>query len=227
MPAKNANRNSSSKNEQKLCEGEVHRFADNGRTTYAYQSSHGIILHGIPATIPHTFHIFDSESGPPIGRIVRRQASRSGVAYVLYGESHNIAVAVIHYPLSLPTAAPIVLKPRNAQLVLSRGSSQEFERAVAAHLSQHQGRLPLTETELQFVFNSREPDLTEEKPSWKLPMVNDRGRLASNKNMQLLDPNGTVVCQMAASTTSVFHVDFGAPITPLVAFGFALAQINL
>lgn len=215
-----------SRAEHKLSEGEVHCYPD-GRITYASQHTEGVLLHGMPATTPHTFLIFASTNDPPIGRLVRRHASCSGVTYVLYGASHNTAIAVIHYPFQVPNTAPMSPQPRRAQLALSRGSSHEFERVIAAHLLQHQGRLSLIESEMQLAFNSRKPDPTDKQPHWKLSMVNDRGNLASSRNMQILGRNGTVVCQMAASTTSIFHVDYGAPFTPLVAFGFALAQLDL
>ncbi|GKZ01297.1 hypothetical protein MPSEU_001080700 [Mayamaea pseudoterrestris] len=58
-----------------------------------------------------------------------------------------------------------------------------------------------------------------------------RGRSASRRNMQLLvsnkDDDATIVLQMAKWDDKIYHVDFKAPLTPLQAFGWALAQIDL
>lgn len=54
-----------------------------------------------------------------------------------------------------------------------------------------------------------------------------RGKLASNKNMQLLDSKKRVIWQMAKVSSGEYHVDFRAPISSLQSFAVAVAQCHL
>jgi hypothetical protein len=54
-----------------------------------------------------------------------------------------------------------------------------------------------------------------------------RGREKSCKNMQLENSTGNVVCQLAKWDANKYNLDFNEPFSPFLAFGFALAQLDL
>lgn len=54
-----------------------------------------------------------------------------------------------------------------------------------------------------------------------------RGNMQSCRNMQLLDANKEVVCQVAKWEKNVYNVDFAYPYSSFLAFAFALAQLNI
>ena len=188
------------------------------------------------------------------GRLVMTQKTMSHIHYSLFDE-HRSQIASILY--DVPSILKAVRKhgtARSATLALKTGDCSSFNDTELVDKNIDGTTLAdswfqvacetsiLKKRSLAYVqdfvgenkgnvalFRHKEPYLKSDGKTFGLNF-HGRGRQASNKNMQLVeraDGAAGVVCQMAKWDTNVFHVDFAAPFTPLVAFGFALAQLDL
>ena len=181
----------------------------------------------------------DSSQQHQVGQLVLVRKSMSLIEYALQ-DSSGIQVASILYEVPSVLAA-ICVNPlsRSAWVAFPTAPTDPkelsptwFQEACEASIRETGSLVGLVDSPGGIVVCQTNPPYT--KSDGRLGLnFHGRGREPSNKNLQLILPRlvckkkSPVVCQMAKWESNVYHLDFGSPFTPLTAFGFALAQVDL
>jgi hypothetical protein len=173
------------------------------------------------------FVIRNAETNKEVGRVMLQFKTMKYISYAVFRGDLQVASIVYHVPtirnfLSLDP-------PRTAQVAIPDSTEKTPTwLAVACKDSILQkGSLKAAAAEYPgLVLLQNAVPYKKQDGSLGLNFYG-RGQQASCRNMQLIDTNETVVCQVAKWDTCVHNVDFASPFSSFLAFAFALAQLDL
>lgn len=173
------------------------------------------------------FIIKNAATKKELGRVVLQYKTMKYISYAIFRGDLQVASIVYH----VPTIRNFLKldPPRTAQMLLPDPTEK-----IPAWLADVCKVSILQTGSLKAAFDER-PGLVlfRNAVPYKKPDGNyglnffGRGQQMSCRNMQLLDSNEKVVCQVAKWDTAVYNVDFAAPCSSFLAFAFALAQLDI
>jgi hypothetical protein len=170
-----------------------------------------------------------SSSNSMIGQLVMVRKTMSHISYALLQNGTQVASILYKVPSILTFARDD--PARSAAVAVASPSYVDnnpswFKEACESRIRKT-GSLDeegLTDDKIA-IFQSKNP---YKKKDGRLGLnFHGRGREKSCKNMQLETSTGNVVCQLAKWDANKYNLDLNEPFSPFLAFGFALAQLDL
>lgn len=179
-----------------------------------------------------------------IGSVERCQSNSTSITYGLFDMHREQQYAAIWYKVHSVVAVLADAPPRKAQLAIRIPENIITKTSVGDNPSSFENRCKecvreknnlndlVTDTkrsssEQIYVFDSKTCYSRKKGESVVGLNFKGRGRIASTKNIQLINHDGIVVCQMAKWDDNTFNVDFATKIDIVYAFAFAIAQLDL
>lgn len=180
----------------------------------------------------------DKKSGSPfiiknavtktdVGSVVLQFKTMKYVSYSIFRGDLQVASVVYHVPTirNFLNLDP----PRMAQMVLPNPDENNptWLAALCQESIVRTGSLKAAFDQCPGLFLFRNAVPYKKRDGTYGLNFHGRGKEKSSRNMQLLDVNREVVCQVVKWDAGVYNVDFAYPCSSFLAFAFALAQLDL
>ncbi|EEC42827.1 predicted protein [Phaeodactylum tricornutum CCAP 1055/1] len=229
--------------------------ASSAQLEYAVQHADGTettVLRAVQRGHTRCYDIYDatSKTTSPIAVLQKSWTNASSIAYALSlvsndvddeipcsNDNHLFTVACIVYTIPSLLSALVDAPARQAEMVL------RTETAISHELNHQENDALLQCCQKEWQSSRTLQRLVRGENNSLVALQHKdaydkgegryglnfcgRGKETSRKNMQLTDAKGRVVAQIAKLERHVYHVDHRAPLSPLQAMGFAIAQCDL